>query len=160
VSKAVGTLLRSTSPLTQTALADAADGSTRSLWRHLDALVALDVVRETGDGYRLALPFQDGERGERIVPDAVGDDLAARQDLVFDVATALVEDSSKFGDALDPVGSVFMEFPPDFRRLRRHLPAVDPWVRVAKVLCNGPESPSRTVEFGPSVEQTALGVGV
>jgi predicted ArsR family transcriptional regulator len=50
VSKAVGTLLRSTSPLPQTALADAADVLTRSLRRHLDALVALHVVRETGEG--------------------------------------------------------------------------------------------------------------
>lgn len=159
VSKAVGTLLRTAEPLSQSELADAASVSTRSLRRHLDALVALDLVRETERGYRLALPFQDGERGEHIVPDAVGDDLAARQDLVFDVAVALVDDPSRFGDVEDPVGAAFMEFPPDFTVLKAHLPGLTPWVRVAKVLCNDPDPPATAVSFGPTVAQTPLAGG-
>jgi DNA-binding MarR family transcriptional regulator len=157
VSKAVGALLRSSRPLSQSALAETADVSTRSLRRHLDVLVALDLVRETGEGYRLALPFRDGERGEEIVPEALGDGLAARQDLVFDVVATLVDDASRFGDPDDVVHQAFIGFPPDFDALCRAFPALDPWVRVARDLCDEPVPEPSTVSFGPTPSQSPLG---
>ena len=159
VSKAVAALLRSSRPLSQTALAEAADVSTRSLRRHLAALEALDMVRDTGEGYRLALPFPEEERGERILPSAMTDDLAAAQDLVFAVTEAVVDDTRRFGDPSDPVGAAFIHFPPDYRGLRAHLPEITPWVDVAKALCNSPAPPTPTVAFGADLEQTALGDG-
>jgi hypothetical protein len=156
VSKAIAALLRSSRPLSQTALAEAADVSTRSLRRHLGALEALDMVRDPGEGYRLALPFPEEERGERILPAAMTDDLAAAQDLVFDVAEVFVDDTGRFGDPSDPVGAAFIHFPPDYRRLRAHLPGITPWVDVAKTLCNSPAPPAPAVAFGADLEQTAL----
>jgi hypothetical protein len=156
VSKAVGALLRSSRPLSKTALAEKAGVSTRSLRRHLDVLEALDLVRETDGGYRLALPFAtDEERGERILPDAVDDDLAAPQDLLFDIATVLVEDTDRLADPDDPLGAAFV-YPLDIEALRRELPDLDPWVRVARDLCDGPDPVPATVRFGPPVEQTSL----
>jgi len=156
VSKILGALLRTVRPLSGTALAEEADVSTRSLRRHLDALLAVDLVRETEAGYRLALPF-DGERGEEIVPEAVGDDLATAKDLVFEVTLEFVDDTERFGDPSDPVGAAFIDFPPDFRRLQTHLPAVTPWVEVARRLCDAPEPSPSPVSFGPTVGQTPLG---
>jgi hypothetical protein len=156
VSKAVAALLRSSRPLSQTALAEMADVSTRSLRRHLPALLALDLVRETGDGYRLALPFRDGERGEEIVPEPLDDDLAAPQDLLYDVVFAIVDDVSRLSDPEDPLYVAF-GWPVDFAALQRCLPRINPWVRVAKVLSGEPDPPAESVAFGPSVEQTPLG---
>ena len=60
----VATLLRADEPLSQAALADRA-GISRQSWRnHRDALVALDVVRETAEGWRVALPRRDERYGE------------------------------------------------------------------------------------------------
>lgn len=57
------------------ALAEAVDVSPWSLRRHMDALTALDLARETDDGVRLALPFStDEERGRRILPEPLTTD--------------------------------------------------------------------------------------
>jgi hypothetical protein len=156
LSKAVATLLRTTSPLTQTELAEQADVSSRSIGRHIDGLVALDIVRLTDEGLRLALPFGDGdERGERILPAAVDEGATVVQELAFDVASVLLDDSSRLGNLDDPVGAAFV-WPPDFEALRTHLPAINPYLRIAKALSNAPESPTTTVEFGATVQQMSL----
>jgi hypothetical protein len=77
--------------------------------------------------------------------------------LVFDVVATLVDDASRFGDPDDVVNQAFIGFPPDFDALRREFPALDPWVRVARDLCDEPVREPPTVSFGPAVEQTALG---
>jgi DNA-binding transcriptional ArsR family regulator len=152
VSAAVAVLLRSARPQSQAEIAAAADISERSLRRHLDVLEALDLVRETEQGYRLALPFAtDEERGAEIMPEAVTDATSAPQDLLFDVATVLVDDPGRLAD----LGGAF-GWPPDFEQLRAQLPDIDPWVRVARVLCDDPDPEPATVTFGSTVEQTSI----
>ncbi|MFW6435969.1 MAG: winged helix-turn-helix domain-containing protein, partial [Halovenus sp.] len=154
VSKALAALLRTAHPLTQTELAAKADVSARSIRRHLDALEALDLVRDVEDGgYRLALPNSDDERGRSICPEPVSSETAAPQDLLFDVALALVEDPGRLGYPDDPVGAAFA-WPPDLDALRTHLPGLNPWVRVARSLSNAPDPPPATVTIGPDVEHT------
>ncbi|MFC6825244.1 hypothetical protein [Halopelagius fulvigenes] len=98
--KAVQVLLRSATPLSQAELAEAADVSARSLRRHVECLAALTVVQETDEGLRFALPTRD-ERGADIRPAVLDDQNAARQDLLFDVALAVVDDTDRFGDPTD-----------------------------------------------------------
>jgi DNA-binding IscR family transcriptional regulator len=107
VSEVLSVLLRTTSPLTQSELAEEADVSTRSLRRHMGPLVALDLVREVDDGFRLSLPDSDDERGQRIVPEPVDDGIMTLTDLLFDVGLALVEDVSRLSEEVTigrPVG--------------------------------------------------------
>ena len=156
VSKAVAALLRSAQPLSKSTLAEKAGISTRSLRRHLDVLVAIDLVRETDEGVRLALPTSD-ERGREIVPDAVDDGLAARQDLLFDVVVAVVDDPARFGNPDDVVNQAFVGFPPDFDALRRAFPDLNPWVfDFSRDFCDEPVRASPLVTFGPTVEQASL----
>jgi DNA-binding MarR family transcriptional regulator len=159
VSRVVAVLLQSTSPLPRAALVEAADVSTRSLQRHLETLETFDLVRYVDGGYRFALPFNDSEADERgawILPHSVDNDSAAAQDLLYELVETFVDDPRRFGDASDPVCGVFLEYPYDWGRLRAALPAVDPWVRVAKALCDDPDPEPTAVEFGASIEQTPL----
>ena len=156
VSKAIAGLLRTDRALTQAELAEEAGVSPRSLRRHLDVLVALDLVRDTDAGYRLSLPFATNkERGRQITPETVGSSTAAPQDLLFDVVMALVENTGRLSDPDDPLSTVFA-WPPDYEELRRLIPDVDPWVRIAKTLCMEPDPPSETVSFGMEPQQTSL----
>ncbi|MDS0284742.1 hypothetical protein [Haloarcula onubensis] len=155
LSKAVAALLRSSQPLTQTALAEEAGVSTRSLRTHLDALVALDIVQDTDDGLRLTLPFADDEeRGQHILPAAVDERHTAVQDLLFDAVATLVEDD-RLGDPGDPVGAAFC-WPPDIDSLQTHLPDVNPYLRIARTLCHEADPPATTVQFGAPLQQTSL----
>lgn len=158
LSKAVAVLLRSTSPLSPADLADRAGISTRSLRRHLDPLVSLDVVRETDGAYRLALPFDD-ERGERIAPEPLTDDTVRTQDLVFELALDLVDDGGRLGDPEDPVGRPFFGPGFDAGPLRTYLPRSNPYLSVALSLSNYSkpiETARSTVAFGPDVEQASI----
>lgn len=156
VSQILSALLRSSRPLSRPDLADRAGVSSRSISRHLDALVALDIVRETDDGLRLSLPF-DSERGDTVVPTAVEESLSA-QDVVFELVLAMVDvgAAGRLGDPTDPLGMPFFGPKLDTGPLHRHLPRVNPYLRVALTLCNHRDRPSSVVEFGEDVEQTSL----
>jgi hypothetical protein len=160
VSKTVAALLRSVHPLSKTELAEQADVSSRSLRNHgnLDALIALDLVRETDDGkYRFALPFAtDDERSSQVYPDPVDDEFTTACDVLFEIVLATVEDPARIADPDDPIGGVFYGPELDADPLRRELPWIDPWVRVARMLCNEATSTNITVSFGASIEQTAI----
>jgi hypothetical protein len=159
-SKAVAALLTATAPLSQSELANVADVSTRSLRRHLDTLVALDLVRETDNGYRIALPFSETERGEQIVPEAVdGDDSA--QDVFFEVAVTTVasDEAGRLGDPTDPLGALFFGptiTPEEIGALSADCPGLNPWFETARHLCNESITQSRTVTIGPVVNQVSL----
>lgn len=152
VGRAVSVLLRTDGSLSKTELADRANVSTRSVGRHLDALEALDLVRVTEDGLRLALPF-DGD--EEVCPAPVADASAAPQDYLFDVAMALVEDTERLVDPDRPLGAAF-QWPVDLSALRRHCPQLAPWADVATLLTDSVEATTETVRFGATVEQTSL----
>ncbi|MBX0325751.1 hypothetical protein EGH21_22295 [Halomicroarcula sp. F13] len=154
VSKVVSVMLRTAGTLSKSELADAADVSTRSVGRHLDALEALDLVRQTDDGLRLALPIDSSERGD-VCPSPVSDTTAAPQDNLFDIAMALVDDTSRLVDPDQPLGAAF-QWPVDLDALRRHCPQLQPWVDVAMALTDSIESEAETVRVGATVRQTSL----
>lgn len=160
VSKTVAVLLRSAHPLSKTELAEKANVTTRSLRDNgnLDALVALDLVRETDDEYyRFTLPFAtDEERGDQICPGALDDDLTSARDVLYEVVLATVDDPARTADPDDPVGGTFYGPGLDAEPLQRELPWIDPWVRVARLLCDEPTSTDVTVSFGAAIEQTAI----
>lgn len=163
VSKVVAALLRSAHPLSKTELAEKAGVSTRSLRTtgNLDALVALDLVRETDAGYRFTLPFAtDEERGEHICPAAVDDTLATTRDVVYELVCEIVDDGlMRTADPDDPLGAPFFGAGLDIQPLVGELPWLNPWVRVARLLCNREGSASRqTVAFGATIEQQPVGV--
>jgi len=125
---------------------------------NLDALEALDLVRETDDGaYRFALPFAtDDERGDQVCPTPVDDELTTARDALYEVVLAIVDDPARTADPDDPVGAPFFGSELDTDPLRQVLPAITPWVRVARLLCNEPISTDVTVSFGSPIEQTAI----
>ncbi|MFC7257425.1 helix-turn-helix domain-containing protein [Haloplanus litoreus] len=151
VGKAMQALLRSTTPLSQAELAEAAGVSTRSLRRYVDALDALTLVEATDDGLRFALPTRE-QRGADIRPAVLDDSAAARQDLLFDVVLALTDDPPN-----KLLAAVFTGGSYDEGLLRRRIPAVNPWIRIAKVLCNDPEVNTTAVTVGNPTTQTPIG---
>lgn len=165
VSKAVAALLRSAHPLSKTELAEKAGVSTRSLRTtgNLDALVALDLVRETDTGYRFALPCAtDEERGDHICPAPAGDKLATTRDLVYGVVCEIIDDGPmRTADPDDPLGAPFFGTGLDIQPLVDELPWLNPWIRVARLLCNCEGSaPQQTVAFGATIEQQPVGAEV
>jgi DNA-binding MarR family transcriptional regulator len=148
--KAVQALLRSTTPLSQAELAEAAGVSTRSLRRHIDALAALTLVEATDDGLRFALPTRE-ERGADIHPAVLDDAAAARQDLLFDAVLALTDDPPT-----DLLADVFTGGSYDEALLRQRIPAVTPWVRASKCLCADPEVNTTAVTVGNPTTQIAV----
>ena len=136
------------------------DMSARSLRRHIDALTALDLTRETTDGLRLALPFGDSEeRGRRILPEPLTTDhRVTAEQLTFEVAVAVIDtdEAGRLGTPDDPLGAVFCGAGFDPGLLQTHLPTANPWVSAARVLSGEAITTETTVSFGLSVEQTAL----
>jgi hypothetical protein len=165
VSKTVAALLRSVHPLSKTELSEKAGVSPRSLRSdgNLDALVALDLVRETDDGnYRLTLPFAtDDERGTQVCPDVVDDDHAVPRDVLYETVLSLVDDAgNRVADPDDPLGALFFGPGIDTERLVAELPWIEPWVRVARLLSGSyhTELTRQTVWFGAEIEQQAVGL--
>lgn len=157
VSAAVATLLKANQPLTQTELATRADVSTRSLRKYVDVLAALDLVRETESGYRLALPFQDDDRGDLICPEPVETESTTATELLWEVADVLLNDPMRLGDLDDPVGAAFA-YPVEFDALRWECPRINPSVRVAGILCVVPDTEDTVVQFGQVYKQMPLTV--
>jgi hypothetical protein len=94
----VATLLRADGPLSQTALADRA-GISRQSWRNLrEALVALDVVRETAEGWRVALPRREERYSDLEVSSPPW---WLRADPAVDVAGDVGADGRRPADVLD-----------------------------------------------------------
>jgi hypothetical protein len=164
VSKTVAALLRSAHPLSKTELAEQAGVSPRSLRSdgNLDALVALDLVRESDDGnYRFTLPFAtDDERGTQVCPDVV-DDHAVPRDVLYETVLSLVDDAgSRVADPDDPLGTLFFGLGIDIEGLVAELPWIEPWVRVARLLSGSHHTDltRETVRFGAEIEQQAVGL--
>jgi hypothetical protein len=129
------------------------------VWRHLPTLEGFALVEDVGDGeYRLTLPFPtSSERGTNIVPAPLNNRHPVANDLLLDVVIDAVgvEEAGRIGDPDDPLGRAFYT-PPDFSGLREEIPWIDPWIRVAKALCDDPDPGPVAVQFGAPIEQTAL----
>jgi len=141
ISKMVSALLKHDQSLTEAELANRAVVSRDSVRRHLPSLVAMGLVHRTESGVRIALSANtDAERGEGIVPDALSATPSkAPIDLLFEVALTVVDDPHVLGDSNHPLGTAF-HWPPDFAVLRRYILHFDIWIRVARDLCEAPES--------------------
>lgn len=154
-------LLRADEPLSRADLAARAGVSTESLRQHLPKLVGLGLATETPEGIRLQLSFHtdDGRRRD-VLPRPLTDDLAAPQDLLFDVAVATIDDRERYGDPADPVFGVWLDPPPDGAPDLEGLRETWDWVAwglpVAGALCDvSPATPS-TVRFGAAPDQTPI----
>jgi len=159
VGKILDALLRSERPLSVQALADAADVSRSSVWRHLPTLEDFALVEDAGDGeYRLTLPFATAsERHSGIVPDPLDDRYRTANDLLLDVVIDAVgvEEAGRLGDPDDQLGKAFYN-PPDYSGLREEIQWIDPWIQVAKALCDDSDPEPIVAMFGARLEQTAL----
>jgi len=155
VSKLLAVLFRTARPLSRSELAKEADVTTRSVDRHLGALVALDAVREVGGKYRLTLSDRDTERGEDILPGPVDTDWMTGHGLLFAIALELATDTDRVINPDDPLGEAF-HWPQDFDTMRTELPALRPWIRIARDLAGDPDPPSPTVRFGSSFQSRQL----
>jgi hypothetical protein len=146
LSKIVHALLATNEPLTQSALADRAGVSARSVRNHTERLAAFDFIRETDEGWRFALPFHtDEERGEDILPwfVATAEDDEQEQEqatLVRDVLAKAVYDlldPGRYADPDDPIaGALFVEPGKRIPALREAWDWLDPWLSVVRTLCD------------------------
>ncbi|HET7323855.1 MAG TPA: hypothetical protein VFJ06_05955 [Halococcus sp.] len=170
LSKVVHALLVAETPLVQSELAERADVSARSIRTHTKRLAAFDFVRETGGGWRFALPLRGNrnhdERGEIILPWFVAtDDEQEQETLVREVIAEAVYDlldAERYGDLDDPVGGALFD-PPGERipALRETWEWLDPWVSMVGTLVgqsveSGSTSGRTTAMVGEQPEQASL----
>lgn len=152
VGKVVHTLLQATEPLSQTALAEVADVSERSIRNNRDALEALGVVSIDARGYRLNLSFRTTEeRRNPVMPNLVDSTFTEAVDALF---TEILP-PARYGDPEDPIGGALF-WPPDPWVLLDN-PDLAPWVKLAARL-TGTENPENetTISVGPAIEQTPI----
>lgn len=121
--KALSVLLGAEQPLSEVELARRADITTQSFRDNREGFVVIDLLRETPEGWRLSLSFADERYDEQDglpwlfvdepdgLPEFPSVDLRQPFDVLFELATSLVEDPQRFGDPDDVVCWAFM--PPD-----------------------------------------------
>lgn len=154
VQATVKALLAADASLSRAELADRAGVSTRSLRTHLPRLLAMDVVQETPEGYRLTLSFHtDTGRRRDVCPRLTTDESYLARDAVYEVLEAT--------DAPPAVFDVWIDLPPD------GVPDVDrltervEWLSWGLPLLRALSSESRptdtrTVQFGSPTPQASL----
>jgi hypothetical protein len=133
VSKAVHALLVADGALSQSALAEAADVSSRSLRTHWETLAALPWTATEQDALRVS-----------VLP-GTSDAVAA----AYEVACELAGDT--IVDVSSGVGAAFV-WPPDIEVIR----STWWWGRPVLAYAGGIDDPPREVAFGPRVGQAAL----
>lgn len=130
----VRALLTASEPLSVSELADRAGVGRQTWYNNRDRLGALDLVRETEDGVRLALPFHETERHEDVRPwytrpDGDRDDLreATIAGVVMELAS-LLERPDNWSELQSA-----MRWPPDPEGMGEAWPWVRPWIRAFRV---------------------------
>jgi DNA-binding MarR family transcriptional regulator len=156
LAKALSTLLQTPQLLSQAEIADRSDISKRSLRRHFDALLALDLVREIDSKYRIVLPSDGDDSRNSPIPDVVEDDNDA-SDIVFDLTLALidVEEAHRVGDPADPLGKPFCGAVFDPGGLSE-CPTVAPYLTLALSLSGYETARTETLSFGAEIQQTSI----
>jgi DNA-binding transcriptional ArsR family regulator len=166
----VRSLLDANRPLPRAALTDRAGVSRTSSYTHLPRLEGLGLVEETTDGYRLAIAFHtDDERYSDRLPAPVTEPNVAPRDIVYELATAVVDDPRRAGDPDDPIFGAWLDLPadgvPDVSRLSEVWPWLEWALRTVRALCWRsdnrlsalPATPESTpAMLGTAPEQTAV----
>lgn len=166
VCEIVATLLDAARPLDRAALRERGDVSRSSLYRHLPRLEALGLVKDTDEGYRLALAFRtDTEQHRTRRPAWMARRHTAPRDVLYDAALTLVDDPRRAGDPDDPVFGPWCD-PPDAAvtaavRLAETWPWVGDWgLPVVAALLQasppGTDGGAMTARVGPELQQSAL----
>jgi len=149
--RGVAALLGADEPLSQAELCRRGDLSPDSWRRHREGLVRADLVRDTDDGWRIALSGpSDRAREGVVVPWYVEDDLATFSAALTDFA----------GDRAYDVDDPWFEavsWPPDPEPIVDERPEFAPLVRALLVgTTSRLAAPTAAVQMGPSIDQTAL----
>ncbi|NEU59241.1 DUF5817 domain-containing protein [Halorussus sp. MSC15.2] len=163
VQALVTTLLTAENPLSVTELTDRA-GVDRTTWYdHRDRLVALDLVRETSAGVRLALPFRgSGESDVRpwfTRRDTRRDDVRVAS--VGGVVLELLDELTPDSETIQTV-SAALQHPVDIDELQDAWPDLDGWlstiqIATAETMDSLDDSPEFVV-FGRQPDQFSLQV--
>jgi len=149
--KILSALLAAETPLSQTALAEAADVSTSSVRRHSDTLAALGVAERTEAGYRCSLGFDDERHADRDGIEA----LDARAALDAVLSTQLPPE--RYADPEDDLAAALF-YPPDpWRVLDDPPPELAGWLAAARVLTEPSKSPKKPEPGGEGVAAIELG---
>ena len=152
MQKALSVLLGARKPLSGAELCRRAGISTQSFRDNRTGFVIADLLRETPEGWRVALSFADERYGERDIlpwfvvekpsghPHFASIELRRWSDVVFELAEEVCVDTARFGDPEDVLCWAFM--PPDtdesdpralveYRRAARQAFCEEwPWLRV------------------------------
>jgi len=157
VQKVVKTLLTATEPLSQRELADRAGVTEQSIRDNRGVLEALDLLRETADGWRLSLPFRTSEeRWSGIKPELLEcSAMTTVTDVLWEIAEVLVP-TDRLVDPDDPIGGAFYAADPP-GELQEVWPEIEAWVDVVVALLDQPvRTQDIVVSFGPSIEQQPI----
>ena len=182
MQKALSVLLGADHPLSGAEIARRAGITTQSFRDNREEFVLADLLREVPEGWRLSLSFADERYGRDVLPwffvDEPADrplvlsiDLRTPMDVLYELATSLVDDPARFGDPDDVLCWGF-SLPPDLGdpeaivdHRRAALEALSdewPWLQailpLIEAACESPEldPTSDPVVMGPSVSQQPL----
>lgn len=162
VQALVVTLLTAEDSLSVTELTDRAGVDRSTFYDHRDRLVALDLVRDTSAGVRLALPFRgSGESDVRpwfTRRDTCRDD--SRLASVGGVVLELLDELAPASDTVQAV-SAALQHPVDIDAVRDAWPDLDGWfsalqVATAETTAGSTSDPPAAVVFGRRPEQLSL----
>ncbi len=112
MQQALSVLLGADYPLSGAEIARRAGITTQSFRDNREGFVLADLLREAPGGWRLSLSFNDERYGGDILPWFFVDepdgrplvpslDLRSRMDVLYELATSLVDDPARFGDPDD-----------------------------------------------------------
>lgn len=174
MQKALSVLLGADSPLSGVEIARRAGISTESFRQNRKGFVLADLLREVPEGWRLSLSFADERYGRDVLPWFFVDepderpllpslDLRTPMDVLYELATFLVDNPARFGDPddilywgfslpADPGGKSALE------ALCEEWSWLDAILPVIKAACEPPESDpaSDSVLMGSTISQQPI----
>lgn len=160
--KLVATLLEAHDALSVSEICERADVERSTWYANADVLKALDIIRDCGGGWRLALPFRDtdefGIQPWWTCEDSERDDL--REASVAGIVLDLLDELAPGGDRLSRVASA-LRGPTDLSEIVTAWPLLEDWLPVFQgATAEHRETPSVETEepvvFGRRPEQLSL----
>lgn len=159
----VSALLVAEKPLSVSAVADRADVVPTTVRNNCERLTALDLVRETDEGLRLALPFHNNDERNSDIrpwyarPDSERDDL--REASVGGVVLDLFDELAPPDDVQSQLASALASLP-DYELLQEVWPWIESWLAALRVVvpedeyCQPETSDTGPVVFGNKPQQS------